>query len=284
MYTLKRAARRRVLRAFRAAARISSTPRLVAASTSSRSTKRPASISVQARAFAARLRGDRRSRSSGLGENARERCLADAARAGEEIGVVQALLLQRVRQRRAPRAPGPPGWRNPVAATCGQVPDSSSLDSISGEPDPRHLQRSGCGCFLPDLTRFTGLQCGEARRLPIVSHRETPARKPAVSSPSRRIGGIVDYAFPDVSSSIACTCGGLNALRAKALAGVFLSAGSGRTGGESGIRTHGTLLTYTRFPSVRLKPLGHLSAQPPDSSSRMSAVLPAQAPGITAHH
>src|SRR5688572_3717290 len=37
----------------------------------------------------------------------------------------------------------------------------------------------------------------------------------------------------------------------------------GRTrelGGESGIRTHGTLLTYTRFPSVRLKPLGHLSA------------------------
>ena len=32
-----------------------------------------------------------------------------------------------------------------------------------------------------------------------------------------------------------------------------------RCGGESGIRTHGTLLTYTRFPSVRLKPLGHLS-------------------------
>ena len=31
-------------------------------------------------------------------------------------------------------------------------------------------------------------------------------------------------------------------------------------GGESGIRTHGTLLTYTRFPSVRLKPLGHLSS------------------------
>jgi hypothetical protein len=30
------------------------------------------------------------------------------------------------------------------------------------------------------------------------------------------------------------------------------------TGGESGIRTHGTL-RYTRFPSVRLKPLGHLS-------------------------
>ena len=31
------------------------------------------------------------------------------------------------------------------------------------------------------------------------------------------------------------------------------------SGGERGIRTLGTLLTYTRFPSVRLKPLGHLS-------------------------
>jgi hypothetical protein len=30
-------------------------------------------------------------------------------------------------------------------------------------------------------------------------------------------------------------------------------------GGERGIRTLGTLLTYTRFPGVLLKPLGHLS-------------------------
>ena len=30
-------------------------------------------------------------------------------------------------------------------------------------------------------------------------------------------------------------------------------------GGERGIRTLDTLLTYTRFPSVRLQPLGHLS-------------------------
>jgi hypothetical protein len=29
--------------------------------------------------------------------------------------------------------------------------------------------------------------------------------------------------------------------------------------GASGIRTHGTRLTYTRFPSVRLRPLGHRS-------------------------
>ena len=37
----------------------------------------------------------------------------------------------------------------------------------------------------------------------------------------------------------------------------FLSSTKGC--GESGIRTHVTLLTQTRFPSVRLQPLGHLS-------------------------
>src|SRR5215216_1014592 len=31
------------------------------------------------------------------------------------------------------------------------------------------------------------------------------------------------------------------------------------TYGRGGIRTHGTLLTYTHFPGVRLKPLGHPS-------------------------
>ncbi len=44
-------------------------------------------------------------------------------------------------------------------------------------------------------------------------------------------------------------------------------------GGESGIRTHGTF-QYTRFPSVRLKPLGHLSA----SSQRQAG------PGTAPHH
>ncbi len=43
-------------------------------------------------------------------------------------------------------------------------------------------------------------------------------------------------------------------------------------GGESGIRTHGTL-RYTRFPSVRLKPLGHLSG-----SFRCSFILRRQHP------
>ena len=32
-----------------------------------------------------------------------------------------------------------------------------------------------------------------------------------------------------------------------------------KNGGERGIRTLGTLLTYTRFPGVLLQPLGHLS-------------------------
>ena len=32
-----------------------------------------------------------------------------------------------------------------------------------------------------------------------------------------------------------------------------------KNGGERGIRTLGTLVMYTRFPSVLLKPLGHLS-------------------------
>jgi hypothetical protein len=31
-------------------------------------------------------------------------------------------------------------------------------------------------------------------------------------------------------------------------------------GGEGGIRTLGTLLTYTHFPGVLLRPLGHLSS------------------------
>ena len=32
-------------------------------------------------------------------------------------------------------------------------------------------------------------------------------------------------------------------------------------GGKGGIRTRGGLLTHTRFPGVRLKPLIHLSAK-----------------------
>ncbi len=40
----------------------------------------------------------------------------------------------------------------------------------------------------------------------------------------------------------------------------FLIA-TGRCSGERGIRTPDRLLTYTRFPGVRLKPLIHLSGK-----------------------
>src|SRR5438128_2372471 len=38
----------------------------------------------------------------------------------------------------------------------------------------------------------------------------------------------------------------------------LLRSSTSSVGGEGGIRTHDTL-PYTRFPSVRLRPLGHLS-------------------------
>ena len=51
--------------------------------------------------------------------------------------------------------------------------------------------------------------------------------------------------------------------------------GSVRWSGEGGIRTHGTL-PYTRFPSVRLKPLGHLSMSslPLNRTQRAPIYLP----------
>ena len=41
--------------------------------------------------------------------------------------------------------------------------------------------------------------------------------------------------------------------------GTLLDCSSLECGGERGIRTLDTLLTYTHFPGVLLKPLGHLS-------------------------
>ena len=48
----------------------------------------------------------------------------------------------------------------------------------------------------------------------------------------------------------------------------------GRGGGESGIRTRGGLLTHTRFPGVRLKPLIHLSGAHEFSRSPQAAGPP----------
>jgi hypothetical protein len=41
----------------------------------------------------------------------------------------------------------------------------NSIKRSKGRAVPPALARTRCGCFVPDLTRFTGLQCGAARRL-----------------------------------------------------------------------------------------------------------------------
>ena len=49
--------------------------------------------------------------------------------------------------------------------------------------------------------------------------------------------------------------------------------------GRGGIRTHGTLLTYTHFPGVRLKPLGHPSQH---RCTALTTVIPQGLPAKTA--
>src|SRR5580765_6992924 len=54
-----------------------------------------------------------------------------------------------------------------------------------------------------------------------------------------------------------------------------------KDGGESGIRTHETVLASTRFPIVLLQPLGHLSATrvaPPDRPARRGCLSRSPAP------
>ena len=46
--------------------------------------------------------------------------------------------------------------------------------------------------------------------------------------------------------------------------------GGEKIGGERGIRTPDRGLAYTRFPSVRLQPLGHLSARVPHKFFRLA--------------
>src|SRR5206468_10445766 len=87
----------------------------------------------------------------------------------KQIRVVQALLIQRVAQRldhvllpdqRFERA------RTPLAGENLVRHDGflSILDTNGWRALPPALAAISCGCFLPDLTRFTRLQCGEARR------------------------------------------------------------------------------------------------------------------------
>ena len=53
--------------------------------------------------------------------------------------------------------------------------------------------------------------------------------------------------------------------------------------GRGGIRTHGTLLTYTHFPGVRLKPLGHPSLQHQNNPSRIKRARARSGPSILLH-
>ena len=148
-----------------------STPVFDAASSSSRSTKRPASMSRHAPHSPHGVAVTPVLAVEALGEDARERRLADAARAGEQVGVVQAAARQRVGERRddvllpdqlAERA-GPPlagedlvahrksvrperrsHWPPDRLTQRDGAPKSSAwcddAKSKGGEPFPRHLQ------------------------------------------------------------------------------------------------------------------------------------------------
>ena len=61
------------------------------------------------------------------------------------------------------------------------------------------------------------------------------------------------------------------------------SAGMEIAGGERGIRTLGTLLTYTRFPGVRLQPLGHLSNAPSWKARHVSTHYTEHRSGCKSH-
>ena len=67
---------------------------------------------------------------------------------------------------------------------------------------PPALAVSSCGCFLPDLTRFTTLQCGEARHWRgAIAHREDPPRRPTANSRRPRIARASRDGFFTLSGS-----------------------------------------------------------------------------------
>lgn len=55
-------------------------------------------------------------------------------------------------------------------------PKGNRLNNLHKEKwraEPPALAKNSCGCFLPDLTRFTTLQCGEARQVRILPQENT---------------------------------------------------------------------------------------------------------------
>src|SRR3954466_5787000 len=87
---------------------------------------------------------------------------------------------------------------------------------------PPALAGTGCGCFLPDLTRFTRLRCGEARRFTLC-RSETPSAVSFSQAVSQALEGVRKVPFfrthPPPSRRVSRD--GFNALRAQA-AGRFL--------------------------------------------------------------
>ena len=126
---------------------------------------KPAGVDLRAGAAAvARLRGDARLTVEAFRKNPRQRRFADAARAREKVGVMQTFLLESVPQRtdhvlladQRAEVLRPPLARKYLIAHRLEMLWRALPPALAG---------AGCGCFLPDLTRFTRLQCGEARRL-----------------------------------------------------------------------------------------------------------------------
>jgi len=96
-----------------------------AASTSMRSTNRPSSTSRHDWQVPPRLRADTGFTIQGFGQDTRDRGLADAARTGKQKGVMQAVVIEAIDERRAPHASARPGPRTGAGATCVPAPDSS---------------------------------------------------------------------------------------------------------------------------------------------------------------
>ena len=98
MYTLKRPHRRQVLRVIQYLAHVVDAG--IRRGVELDQVDKAPGINLRTRrAHAARRRRDAGFAIQALGEDARHRSLADAARAGKQIGMVQAVLRQRIGQR-----------------------------------------------------------------------------------------------------------------------------------------------------------------------------------------
>ena len=171
-------------------------------------------------------------------------------------------------------------------------PAANSRPVGSGQAPPRHIEPPAYGCCLPALTGFTGLDCagpGPRRhfsvrpsvnlrasdgcstpleriagyRAPLVprlacqseASRGSRGKGPSLDAP----GGPFPRSGGDERARTADLCLAKAALSQLSYIPVFLSASPCDDGGEGGIRTLGTLITYTRFPVAHLRPLSHLS-------------------------